>query len=142
MLVASFIAITLLAIWALSAVYCLSMAIAGRAAGITVERCTIGLGPSICQPSILGIPIEVKPIPSASVTFKGFGEDDLGSERPAVDNELTRRPPERSTEGARFEQEVTNHIAIHSLPTASTQQLIPFASQSCSVGRRSILFSG
>jgi membrane-associated protease RseP (regulator of RpoE activity) len=76
MLVALFIVLTLLFIWVMTALYCLTMALVGRAAGISVERCAVGIGPTVSRLTIRGIPIVVKPIPfSGRTKFRDRGDD-------------------------------------------------------------------
>ncbi len=108
MLAALFTVLTLLAIWVITAVYCLAMAVVARAGGIAVEHCAVGLGPTICEFQINGMPFVVKPIPLSGYTkLKGMGDGDKPPSANA--GELSLKDATRSPEGPHFE----HHIAAY-----------------------------
>jgi membrane-associated protease RseP (regulator of RpoE activity) len=73
MLFAAYFVITLLALWVLVAIYCLSMAVAGRLAGIEIDECAIGVGFVLCRFSLGGLPITCKMLPLAGYAkFREF----------------------------------------------------------------------
>jgi membrane-associated protease RseP (regulator of RpoE activity) len=82
MLFAAYVLLTLLALWGIVALYCLSMAIVGRVAGIAVDECAIGVGLVLFRFSLGSIPVTCKLIPISGYTkFRNLNDGEPLLER-------------------------------------------------------------